>query len=117
MVKAIIMPSPWEKLVEDRITAAIANGELSDVSQGNTKLDLTEYFALPESERMGLTLLKNAGVRPPEVDLLRDIVRLEEAIEATADPSRKSELRHELQTRQVTLALTLERRKQTRNQP
>ena len=108
------MPSPWERLVEDRITEAIANGELSDVSEAGKKLDLTEYFSLPESERMGLSLLKNAGVRPPEVDLLREIARLEAEIESTLNPDRRVALNHEIQAQRVSLAMALEHRRKNR---
>lgn len=100
--------SAWEKLAESRIQESIAAGEFT-APAGAPALDLAEYFALPASERVGISLLRNAGVVPPEVELLRRIARLDEEV-GRADATHASSLREELQTLQVSFRLAIERR-------
>jgi len=77
-------------------------------------LDLREYFAQPAAERMGISLLKNAGVVPPEVEMLKEIAALEAEVKSCTDPQRLADLSERLQTSRVTLALALERRQRAR---
>ena len=87
----------WTKLAESRIEEAIANGEFDDLPGQGQPLDLAEYFAQPAAERAGAALLKNANVIPPEVQLLKEIAELEEAIleveaaECSAGKNREAE--------------------------
>jgi len=100
----------WQKLAENRIDEAIALGEFDDLPGRGRPLDLTEYFSQPASERMGVNLLKNAGVVPPEVELLKQVAALEEALTGCGDEAKRERLNGELQERQVSLALAIERR-------
>ncbi len=79
----------WQKLAENRIDEAIALGEFDDLPGHGQPLDLTEYFSQPASERMGVNLLKNAGVVPPEVELLKQIAALEEALAECGDAAKR----------------------------
>jgi hypothetical protein len=99
----------WEKLAENHIQEAIERGELQPPPPG-TALDLAEYFALPAEERMGLSVLKNAGVVPPEIEMLKQIALAEQALVACTDSSRTPALREELQMRRVNFALAMQRR-------
>lgn len=104
------MSSPWEKLAENRIQEAIENGDLQPPAAG-TPLDLSDYFSQPATERMGLSILKGAGVIPPEIELLKAVAALENELAACTDSRRAAALRDELQQRRVSLAMTMERRK------
>jgi len=131
----------WTKLAESRIEEAIANGEFRDLPGQGQPLDLAEYFAQPATERAGTALLKNANVIPPEVQLLKEIARLEQAIlnagsaenlerpaegAGAASPRTSAffhrsspdhrrdfieKLRGQLQEKRVTLAMAMERRR------
>lgn len=109
----------WTKLAESRIEEAIANGEFKDLPGHGQPLDLAEYFALPATERAGAALLKNANVVPPEVQLLKEIAALEEAIQNSdrthtshsSQGDRLSRLREQLQEKRVAFALANERRR------
>jgi len=101
----------WQKLAENRIDEAIALGEFDDLPGRGRPLDLTEYFSQPASERVGVNLLKNAGVVPPEVELLKQVAALEVALAECGDAAERERLNAELQEKQVALALALERRK------
>ena len=108
----------WTKLAENRIEEAIASGEFENLPGKGQPLDLAEYFALPPAERAGVALLKNARIVPPEVELMRAIGELEEALTAAeaagktpASEKRVATLRQELQDKRVALALAMERRR------
>ncbi len=114
----------WTKLAENRIEEALASGEFQDLPGQGQPLDLSEYFALPPAERAGAALLKNARIVPPEVELLRAIAGLEEALTASRhapEPAtiaareehekRIAALQEELEQKRVAFALAVERRK------
>jgi hypothetical protein len=110
------MSSAWHRLAENRINEAIERGEFSDVPSGQP-LDLSEYFAAPAEDRMAMSLLRSADVRPAEVDLLKEIAQLEARLAGTLESAERTQLAEALQTCRVTLALTLERRQQGRRGP
>jgi hypothetical protein len=101
----------WEKLAQNRIEEAIAQGEFDDLPGRGQPLNLDEYFSLPPAERAGAALLRNAGVAPPEVELLKSATLLEAALEGCTDPSEQARLRWEIEERKVALALGMERRR------
>ena len=104
----------WEKLAHNRIEEAIAAGEFDDLPGRGKPLDLTEYFSQPSAERAGVSLLKNAGVLPPELELLKLIARVEEAMAKNADPAQRARLNAELQEHRVAFAMAMERRRRTK---
>lgn len=101
----------WEKLVEERIQEAMANGEFENLPGQGKPLDLDDYFSAPVTDRMGYSVLKSAGVIPPEVELLKEIAALKEAIASCPNEARRTALREELQSKQVSIALFLEQRR------
>ena len=101
----------WTKLAENRIEEAIANGEFENLPGQGQPLDFAEYFAWPAAERAGAALLKNANVIPPEVQFLKDIAALEEALSGAEAAEVLRQLREQLQERRVAFALAMERRR------
>ncbi|HSI11063.1 MAG TPA: DUF1992 domain-containing protein [Chthoniobacter sp.] len=114
----------WTKLAESRIEEAMASGEFRDLPGQGKPLDLSDYFALPPSARAGAALLKNANVVPPEVQLLKEIGELEEALQHSGkrdrpqaarefhgEDAKLTGLRGQLQEKRVALALAMERRR------
>ena len=102
----------WEKLANNRIDEAIASGEFDDLPGQGQPLDLSEYFSQPAAERVGVHLLRNADVMPPEVELLKQIATLEEALAAAEmDPAKRDRVKADLQEKRVAFALAMERRK------
>jgi hypothetical protein len=104
----------WEKLAEERIQQAIQEGEFDDLPGKGRPIDLSEYFKTPVADRMAYSILKNAGVVPPEVEWLKEVGTLEQRLEQCPAPTERSELNRELQARRVNLALVLERRRVAR---
>ncbi len=101
---------PFSRVAEQRIKEAIAQGELSNLPGAGKPLNLEEYFSTPEELRLAFSILKNANCLPAEVELLREIARLEEALAAAADTGDRRELQRTIVNRRTELAMMLERR-------
>lgn len=66
-----------DHLAEQRITEAIARGELSGLPGEGSPLPHDDAALIPEELRMAYRILRNAGFVPPEVATLREIGDLE----------------------------------------
>jgi hypothetical protein len=64
-------------IAERKIAAAEAAGELRDLPGAGAPLDLDDDPLIPEDLRMAYRILKNAGLVPEEVTMLREIGQLE----------------------------------------
>lgn len=100
----------WELLAEERIREAIENGLFDDLTGKGKPLDLTDYFNTPVADRIAFSVLKNAGVIPPEMELLKETDRLERLLHSCRDPQRRSELQQLIQAKRVGYQLAMERR-------
>ena len=98
----------FNRVVENRIREAIAEGKFDNLPRAGQRLDLEEYFSAPEDLRMAYSILKNAYCLPAEVELLNEVSRLERAIAETADATARQSLQRALTDRQTQLAVTLE---------
>lgn len=63
----------FDRAIEEIIQAAMARGEFQNLKGAGKPQDHSEYFALPEEDRLAFTVLKNSGYVPEEVALLRQI--------------------------------------------
>lgn len=97
-----------EKIAENRIRQAIADGEFDDLPRRGP-IDLEEYFKLPQELRLAYSVLKGAGCVPEEVELLKEIGRCERAVrDAGSEPARIEAVK-QLENTRLRLALVLER--------
>src|SRR5215475_14576001 len=99
---------PFGRIAETRIREAIAQGDFESLPGAGKPLNLDDYFATPEDLRMAFSILKNANCAPAEVELLKEISRLEHAIADASDAAASQELRRTLARRQTELAMALE---------
>ena len=102
------------KLLEDHIGRALTqseqSGELRTARSWGKPLDLGDgYEQTPAELRMGYKVLKDAGVLPPEVELMKRIEAQREAVAAAADVARAAPLRRQLVELQQQLSLRLEK--------
>ena len=102
---------PFSHAAELRIREALAQGEFDNLANAGRPLDLDDYFAAPADLRMAYGLLKSANCAPVEVELLKDVARLKQAITDASDPATKQELERTLATQQTQLTMLLERRR------
>jgi Domain of unknown function (DUF1992) len=100
-----------DKLIEEWL----AENEYEELPGTGKPLNLDEYFSWPEDQRVGLSLLKNSGCVPLEVELLKEIKRLGEEIEKCSDDKARALLRRKLQEERVQLSLRIEQSRSRRN--
>jgi hypothetical protein len=103
-----------ESVVDEIIRDAMARGEFDDLPGTGKPLDLDAYFALPEDQRLAITLLKNAGYVPEEVDLLREIKALKETLSVCADADQYARLNRALNDRTLKFNLLQEQKQQAK---
>jgi len=103
-----------ESSIEQRIREAIERGDFDDLKGKGKPLDLDAYFAMPEDMRMAFAMLKSNDFIPDEVEKLKEIARLKEAISACADDAEKAVLTKKLNEMSLSLTLLLESRKRKR---
>ena len=83
------MITGFEKIVEERIRRAIAEGEFEDLAGKGEPLILEDTSTVPEDLRLAFKILKNADCLPPEVELRKDIERTEDLIAAMPETVEK----------------------------
>jgi Domain of unknown function (DUF1992) len=75
----------FDRIVEAIIQDAMERGEFEDLPGKGKPIDLTGYFDTPEEVRLAHSILKNAGMAPREVDLLKEIGELRQILSALLD--------------------------------
>jgi hypothetical protein len=105
------MSYPVEKLIEKWL----AEKECEELPGKGKPLDLNEYFSWPEDQRIGLSLLKNSGCVPLEVEQLREIQRLSDEIGKCSDDQARMRLQRRLQEERVQLNLRVEKSRRRRS--
>lgn len=100
----------FERLAENRIREAMREGVFERLP-ARGPIDLEEYFKLPVELRMAYSVLKSAGCVPEEVELLREVDRLETAVAGAADDAARNTARRALADAKLKLDLALERRR------
>ena len=104
----------FERIVEALIKEAQERGEFDNLPGKGKPIDLTAYFETPEDVRMAQSVLKNAGMTSPEVQLLKEIAELRQVFEALVDEKKKDEVRKQIQSKQIEFNLMMERQKKDR---
>lgn len=100
----------FTRITEGRIREAMEQGVFENLPGAGKPLDLEEYFNTPEEMRVAYSILKNANCAPVEVELMKEVSRLEEAIAESVDPATAKDLQRTLAHRRIQLAIFLERR-------
>lgn len=100
--------------VENLIQEAIARGEFENLKGKGKPLNLDEYFSLPEDVRAGFTVLKNAGVVPQEISLLKEIAQLKERLQKQTDEGKRKKILNEITDKQLTFDLLMERNRKSK---
>lgn len=106
------------RLLEDHIGRALAqsaaSGELRSAASFGKPMQLGDgYDETPAELRMGFKILKDAGVLPPEVELMRQIATLRQSLESAPDDAASRAGRQKLSEMRQQLALRLEKLRRT----
>jgi hypothetical protein len=101
----------FDRIAELKIREAISEGKFDKLPNAGQPIDLQEYFETPADMRLAYSILKSANCVPEEVELLREIARLERALASDDSQSVESAdvYRRRLRDSRVRLAVLLER--------
>lgn len=99
----------FNRIAENRIREAMAEGKFDKLAGAGQPLDLDEYFRTPEDVRMAYSILKSAHCVPQEIELLHEVRRLEQAVAAAGADGARAALQRELSTARTKLEIMLER--------
>jgi len=102
--------SIFARIAEARIQDAIERGDFDALPGRGRPLQLEDMSSVPPHLRLGYKVLRNAGVVPPEVELRREVYRLDRQIAETHDPEALAELRRRRRDSDLSLAIMMERR-------
>ena len=98
--------------VEQAILESIERGDPDRLSNKGKPIDLTEWQRTPEHLRMSHSILKNAGIKPQEIEIKNQIADLKAAIKSLdkeRDKVERTELVNQLNKLMVTHQLRMER--------
>lgn len=91
-----------------------ASGELRAApSYGKPLAADAGYEQTPDELRLAFKILKDAGVVPPEVEVMREITALQQELAAAVDPTVQHALQQRIAEKRQHLALRLERLRAT----
>lgn len=104
----------FDRIVEALIKEAMERGEFDNLPGKGKPVDLTAYFDTPEEVRMAHSILKNAGMVPRELDLLKEIAELKQILSAALNEEKKREIEKQIHQKQIEFSLMMERQKHQR---
>src|ERR1700731_5033631 len=102
-------------LVDKLIEEWLAEKKGEKLPGAGKPLNLDEYFSWPEDQRIGLSLLKNSGCVPLEVEQLREIKRLNDEIKRSKDEQVRAALKRKLQEAHAQLNLRIDNYRRRRS--
>jgi hypothetical protein len=97
-------------LVEERIRNARDDGAFENIPGSGKPLRLSDDSGVPEDLRMAYKILKNAGMIPPEMELRKELLNLQDLIDQCQDRQQRDHYRARLALKQLEFDMTLERR-------
>jgi hypothetical protein len=94
-----------QRVVEEKIREAQEAGAFDNLPGAGKPLRLEDLSWVPEDLRVAYTILKNAHVLPPEVELLKQIRTIEELLKYVEDGPQKKDLMKQIQWKMIRLDL------------
>src|SRR5208337_4221727 len=79
----------FEKIAEKKIREAMYNGEFDDLPGKGKPLQLEDDRHIAQDIRLAHKILKNANCLPPELELRKEILTLEELLDGVRDTKEK----------------------------
>ena len=78
-----------QKIIEKRILEAQKKGEFDDLPGTGEPISIEDDSHVPEDLRLTYKILKNANCVPPEIQLRKDIRKMEDMLEGMSDEKEK----------------------------
>lgn len=104
--------------LDDHIAQQLRNAELSGElraapSFGKPMPEVEGYNETPQELRLPFKILKDAGIVPPEVELMQQLGALRQSLSECEDPAEQQALRQRISDLQQLISLRLERLRAT----
>lgn len=99
------------RIAEKKIQEAVERGEFDNLPGKDKPLVLDDLSNIPEENRAGYILLKNAGFAPEELQVKKDINILRDLVKACENQGEKEKLRKELIEKELRYNIMMERKK------
>ena len=90
------------------------SGEVKNLPGYGKPLELDEDRHVPPKYRMAYRILKNAGYKPAEVEMIQAVAKLRSALELEADEPKRRQLQSDLAEAQQKLDIALDKFRQSR---
>ena len=100
------------KIAEQKIRKAMERGEFDNLSYHGKPLKLDDLTGVPAHLRMGYKILKNAGILPEEMQLKKDIVSLQDLLDACYDATERSTIEKKMNEKILRYNMMIEKRSQ-----
>ena len=100
------------KIAEQKIREAIERGELDNLPFHGIPIIPEDLSGVPESLRMGYKIMKNAGMLPPEMQLKKEMVSLQQLLDACEDDDEKKQIQKKLSAKMMQFNMLMEKRGQ-----
>ena len=100
----------FEKIAEQKIRQAMENGEFDNNPLAGKPLPPDNLDKVPEELRMAYKILKNADILPEELQLRKDMVNLQEMLNACVDEKEREEIRRKISEKQLRYNIIMEKR-------
>lgn len=98
----------FSALVEARIKEAEARGDFDNLPGKGKPLPPDDLAGLSYDERIAALIHRTAGSAPEEVELLREIEDLKEALAKEQNPEKAQKIRETLQKKTLRLSILFE---------
>jgi hypothetical protein len=79
----------FDKIAEKKIRETMDNGEFDDLPGKGKPLQLEDDRHIPQDIRLAHKILKNADCLPPELELRKEILTIEELLDGVRDTKDK----------------------------
>ena len=79
----------FQKIIEKKILEAQKKGEFDDLPGSGEPISIEDDSHVPEELRLTYKILKNANCVPPEIQLRKDIRKMEDMLEGMSDEKEK----------------------------
>lgn len=103
------------RLAEERIKQSIQKGDFEHLPGKGKPLELEEHSGVPEELRTGYKILKNAGIVPEEIQLKKDMLRIEDLLSCCYDAKERERLQKSLTEKTIRFNQLMEKRKLASN--
>lgn len=98
------------RIAEQRIREAMDRGEFDNLPLQGQPLKLDDYPGVPEHLRMGYSILRNAGILPEEMQLKKEMVTLQQLLDACYDVEERQTLRRRMNDKILRFNMMMEKR-------